>query len=422
MALQERRQMMRRTGQLAGLGAVLVLAGCAVLRRDLPPGSFGDDLAFLEAHTDVIVLHDALHEAQVAVVPLYQGRVMTSTAAGPWGMSHGWLNRERIAAGDRQPHLNVFGGEDRFWLGPEGGQYSIFFPPGASFDLAHWQTPEPIDWGGWELRSRTELRAHFEKTMVLTNYSGTVFRLQADRTVRLLTRPEAQDLFHVVISPELDCVGFESNNRITNVGPEAWRRETGLLSIWILGMFNPSETTTIVIPFREGPEAELGPVVNDAYFGAVPPDRLKVIDGVIYFRGDGQARGKIGVGPKRARPVIGSYDAANRVLTLVQYTRVRGADAYVNSMWELQEYPYGGDIVNSYNDGPLASGQPPLGPFYELESSSAAAELEPGRTLRHIHRTLHLQGGRPALDAVARATLGVGLDTIESVFQVVSLR
>jgi hypothetical protein len=25
------------------------------------------------------------------------------------------------------PHINVFGGEDRFWLGPEGGQFSIFF-------------------------------------------------------------------------------------------------------------------------------------------------------------------------------------------------------------------------------------------------------------------------------------------------------
>ena len=29
-------------------------------------------------------------------------------------------------------HVNVFGGEDRFWLGPEGGQYSIFFVKGTN--------------------------------------------------------------------------------------------------------------------------------------------------------------------------------------------------------------------------------------------------------------------------------------------------
>jgi hypothetical protein len=407
---------MTRIGRWIGVSAVLMAAGCAVLRRELPPGSFGDDLAFLKAHTDVIVLRDAYRAAQVAVVPLYQGRVMTSTAAGPRGTSYGWLNRERIAAGDRQPHINVFGGEDRFWLGPEGGQYSLFFAPGAPFDLAHWQTPAPIDWGGWAVRSQTEQRVHVQKTMTVTNYSGTVFHLQADRIVRLISRPEAQDMFHMIIPPELACVGFESNNRITNVGAEAWRPETGLLSIWILGMFKPSDATTIVIPFRDGPEAELGPVVNDAYFGPVPPDRLKVLDGVIYFRGDGKARGKIGIGPRRARPVIGSYDAAGGVLTLVQYTRQRGADAFVNSLWKLQDDPYNGDVVNSYNDGPPAPGQPPLGPFYELESSSAAADLEPGHTMRHIHRTLHLQGEPRALDVVARVTLGVGLDAITAAF------
>ena len=58
------------------------------------------------------------------------------------------------------------------------------------------------------------------------------------------------------------------------------------------------------------------------------------------------------------------------MLTLVQYTRPAGATRYVNSMWAIQQNPYGGDVINSYNDGPPAPGAAPLGPFYELETSS----------------------------------------------------
>jgi len=74
----------------------------------------------------------------------------------------------------------------------------------------------------------------------------------------------------------------------------------------------------------------------------------------------------------------------------------------VNSQWKIQEHPYGGDAANSYNDGPPAPGEKPMGPFYELESSSPAAALAPGQTLEHVHRTIHLKGDEKDLDAVAR--------------------
>jgi hypothetical protein len=37
-------------------------------------------------------------------------------------------------------------------LGPEGGQFSIFFRQGVPFEFENWQTPAPIDWGSWEVR------------------------------------------------------------------------------------------------------------------------------------------------------------------------------------------------------------------------------------------------------------------------------
>jgi hypothetical protein len=216
--------------------------------------------------------------------------------------------------------------------------------------------------------------------------------------------------------PGVDVVAYESENRITNAGRQPWRRETGLVSVWILGMFKPSPATTVIVPFRAGPEEALGPPVNDAYFGKVPADRLVVRERVLFFRGDGERRSKIGLPPARATSVLGSYDAAGGVLTLVQFDRPEGAKDYVNSMWELQRHPYGGDVVNSYNDGPPAPGVKPLGPFYELETSSPAAALDPGKSLVHRHRTLHLVGGRDALDPVARRLLGVGLDEVAAAF------
>jgi hypothetical protein len=55
-----------------------------------------------------------------------------------------------------------------------------------------------------------------------------------------------------------------------------------------------------------------------------------------------------------------------------------------------------------------------MGPFFELESSSPAAALAPGKSLSHVHRTIHLSGPEPALDGVARATLGVSIAEIKN--------
>ena len=401
---------------VVGFVALAALVGCG------GPGggaaaTFGGDVAFLKQHIkDVIVLADKSGSAEVAVVPLYQGRVMTSTAGGPEGLSYGWINRKLIASGERLKGMNPFGGEDRLWFGPEGGQFSVFFKKGAPFDMKNWNTPEAIDWGAWETVAKTSDSATFRKQFTLVNFSDTRFDVLAERTVRLLGPADIQKNFGVDPGPNVKAVAYESDNRITNKGDKAWEKATGLLSIWILCMYNPSPTTVIVVPFVQGPEEKLGRIVNDAYFGKVPPERLVIRNNAIFFCADGKKRGKIGVGPFRARPILGSYDAANHVLTLAQYTRPDGAMDYVNSMWEVQQNPFAGDVVNSYNDGPNETGGM-LGPFYELESSSPAAALQPGQTMEHIHRTVHIQGPEPELDRIARATLGVGLDEIKNAFK-----
>ena len=394
-----------------GVGLLMAICSAASTAR---AATFGEDLAFLKKHTRLVVLSDAAGQAQVAVAPDYQGRVMTSTAGGAAGASYGWINRELIASGKRLPHITPLGGEDRFWLGPEGGQYSIFFKKGAEFTLDDWQTPEPIDWGPWDIVRQSKTEIVFRREMQLVNYSGTPFSLTADRVVRLIPRDKAAVLLGVTVGGDVSFVAYESENRIANTGDKPWTKDRGLLSIWILGMYQPSPRTTVVVPFQPGPESELGPKVNDAYFGKVPADRLKIGEQHLFFSGDGLYRSKIGVGPQRAKPILGSFAADSKLLTLVQLTIPAEAKHYVNSMWELQEHPYAGDVVNSYNDGPPSPGAKPMGPFYELETSSPGAALSPGQSLTHVHRTFHFQGPAGALSKLAEATLGVSVATIQS--------
>jgi len=267
---------------------------------------FGHDITFLKKHTDVIVLEAPDSPGRVAIIPGMQARIMTSSAEGEKGLSFGWINRKLIASGERQKHINAFGGEDRFWLGPEGGQFSIFFKHGDPFDIEHWQTPEPIDWGPWDLIEKSRQKAVFRKTFSLVNYSNFQFDVLAERTIRVLPKKEIEEVLGVQLNTSTKYVGFESDNRITNNGNQSWEKSTGLLSIWILGMFNPSPLTTVVIPFKPGPLNTLGPIVNDQYFGEVPWNRLKIdkTTNNIYFKADGQYRSKIGIPPTRAKNII----------------------------------------------------------------------------------------------------------------------
>jgi hypothetical protein len=374
--------------------------------------SFGDDLKFLKEHKETIVLSDKTGAAQAAVIPAYQGRVMTSTAHGAAGLSFGWINRELIGSGETRKHINAVGGEDRIWLGPEGGQFGLFFGKGAPFDLEHWFTPVAIDTEPFDVVLREQDHVEFQRRFSLTNASGAKFDVAVTRHVRLLPPDAVWKQLGIAPVENVKMVAIETVNRLTNAGDQPWKKETGLLSIWILGMFHPSPATTIVVPINPGPESALGKPVNSDYFGPVPPDRLVARENAIYFKGDGEFRSKIGILPKRATPIFGSYDAENKVLTLVSYNLSPADASYVNSQWKIQESPFAGDVINSYNDGPPTPGARPLGPIYEMETSSPAAALAKGQTLEHIHRTYHIQGDEKDLDSIVRATLRVRLKDI----------
>lgn len=367
----------------------------------IPDGTFGADATFLEKHAGGFVLRSG--DAAVAIVPRYQGRVMTATFAGDSGRSTGWINYDLIRSGRKEKHIHAFGGEERLWFGPEGGQYSIYFAPKSEFTFDKWFVPAPIDTDAFTVEKRDASSATFAHDFTLRNWSGFEFQVRAEREIQLLDKAAASRAIGTPIPADLKMVAYQTRNALINRGKTPWKKESGLLSIWLLGMLKHSPTTTVFIPVKQGE----GPSVNTDYFGDIPPNRLQVQGDVVYFRGDGKFRSKIGIPPTRSKNIAGSFDpAASRITLIACSPPAPGHSGYVNSAWKLQEKPFSGDALNSYNDGPLDGGGQ-LGPFYEIESSSPAYELAPGARMEHIQATIHLSGDIASLDAITKAIAGV---------------
>jgi hypothetical protein len=374
-------------------------------------GTFGYDREFLQNKDSVIVLNGNGGCSQVIISAKYQGKVFTSTAEGDAGKSFGWINYKAFH-GPVDPHMNAYGGEDRLWLGPEGGKFALFFKQGAKMEFANWHTPAAFDHESWTIVSKSAKEVSLAKDMSLTNYRGTQLDLKVNRNISLLDRADIEKALNIKLDNAVKTVGIQTDNTITNTGPKAWTTQTGAPCLWNLDMFTPSPQAIIVIPYKENADSK---VATTDYFGQIPPDRVIYKNGHLFFKADGKSRGKLGMPALRTTGKAGSYDAANNVLTITLFD-VDSMGTYLNQEWTPDKNPLVGDAVNSYNDGPLANGTQ-MGPFYEIESVSPGAFLKPGEKLTHRHCVFHFTGDKAGLNIIAVKTLGISLNDIQSVFK-----
>ena len=78
--------------------------------------------------------------------------------------------------------MNAYGGENRFWLGPEGGKFSLYFKPDAKMEYENWKTPPAIDTESWNVISKNELSVTMQKKCTWSIISGRgKLDLSADR-------------------------------------------------------------------------------------------------------------------------------------------------------------------------------------------------------------------------------------------------
>jgi hypothetical protein len=371
-----------------------------------PVGSFGYDKQILEDRfDDIVILSSPDSMKQIIVSGESQARVLTSTSGGLYSSSYGWLNHEYIIEGTTSDIFNAIGGEDRIWLGPEGSKFSLYFDQGVSQEMENWRVPNEFDSESFDLTLKDNFSAFYEKEFILKNYSGFEYEVRIERILSLLSEEEAERELGFLIDDDIAWVGFESENHIKNIGSEEWNEESGMPSLWLLGMFKVSEDNFVVIPYKEGTVKELGKVVNSDYFGTLDESRLQYSEESIFFKSDGNYRSKIGVSAKRSLPILASINRSDEVLTICQFSLDTMAENYVNSLWSDEIDPFDGDVINAYNDGPNTSGGQ-LGKFFELESSSPAANLKPGESMVHIHRTFHFYAPPGRLNSIMRSAIG----------------
>lgn len=392
--------------------------------------NFAEDHAFLAKHVETIVIKND-EGAAVAIVPQYQGRTMTSTACHQSGQSYGYVNYAPIASDNVDRQINLYGGEDRLWVSPEGGQYSVFFDPQAEMNFDNWRTPPVLDTQAFDVLEKTESSVRLGKPATFTNWSGTEFQTRLEREVRLLDRKKATK--HLGISPtDVKLCAHESHNTLTNTSDRDWDPASGLIGIWMLCMSKPAPKATLIVPFNEFTLEDLKQVpdktiVNSDYFGKLDERRLKIDRDrkLIFFLGDGQLRSKLGLTFGRVTPRLGSWDPSRGVLSYVEFNLPNEAPhGYNNNLWEMQDQPYAGDVINCYNDGLNDSGNSlGAGGFYELETISPALALKSNESYTHVHRTIRMEAeagdspaGREALSRIAVHVFGVDLDEIEGQF------
>lgn len=377
-------------------------------------GTFGYDLNFLKQHDSVIVLKTNDDNAQIIISPKYQAKVFTSTTNGNDGFSFGWVNYKAFT-GPVDAHMNAFGGENRLWLGPEGGRFSLFFNPGDSMVFNYWKTPAAFDTEAWQVTAKTNNEVTMKKDMQLKNYHGTQLQLSVTRAINILSNDEINANTGLSLDTSIKSVAYQTTNTLTNTGKNEWTEATGMPCIWILDMMKNTPATVIVVPYKNAAGEDFKNVATTDYFGQIPPDRLRRDDNKLFLKADGKSRGKLGIKPKFAKPVLGSYDAQNKVLTIAMFEPDASAK-YLNQEWNTNKPSFSGDAVNAYNDGPLADGSQ-MGPFYEIESVSPAAFLKPDQSMVHKQSVYHFTGDEKALDAISQKLLGVTLNEVQTVFK-----
>jgi len=351
------------------------------------------------------ILEIAAGDSKLAVAPNLQGRVLTS-CINPNLEGFGWINHKLIQSRKSQPHINAFGGEDRFWIGPEAGQYAIFFKPGEEFTFDNWQTPACIDAEPFDVVAHKQDSLLLYKSCQLTNYQGFEFEIEINRKIRIYDASMVEELLNDVNFEKVDHVSFSSSNAIKNIANQAWHRTTGLLNIWILGKFKPYATCWALVP------TEKNAVVNENYFYANLDGRLKQNANTIAFKVDGTLKAKIGIAPTHDQNLVGSFDFETNTLTVVKYETDK-SHVFLNSEWNIQEKPYAGDVINIYNDGPNTDGSI-LGPYYELETSSSSKELRTGESIYHKHTTHHFTGDYNELNKIAKQLLNCDLEAVKN--------
>ncbi len=351
--------------------------------------SYNSLLQTFKNKTEVIELTSNNGHSRLFISPFHQGKVIASSHNGVDGFYNGWVDVKALE------ESTGFGGEERLWLGPLGGQFSFYFQQIEPINDDNWKVPKPIDAEPYDVIDTGNDFVKMHKSMQLTNFVGTSFNLKIERTIKLLQKDHIEQNLSITIDENMKFVAFQTKNRLTNHDTIPWKKETGLVGLWSAGMYQGTDDTVVIIPLTN--QAKLEDILQ--YMGNLDTSRLQLKENILLYKGDGKYRSKIGVPPHLSPEVYGCYSKSKNRLTIVQYKKELDT-LYSNSFVSIQDEPYKGEAIPIYNNG---------SDFFELESNAPLKELQPSETTSHWHRVYHFSSDETKLNEISKKLLGVEL-------------
>lgn len=364
-----------------------------------------------------IVLKHPGSAAALVVAPELVGRVMCSTFDAKAGEANAWINQGAVEKGKVDPVFNNFGGEERFWLAPEGGPFGLMFGQKKSA-FENYTVQDGMSSLTYRVVGSDGRSVSMEAEMSLRNSGDTEFSLRVERRISLLAScPYASEM-----PGPFESVAFQSENIVTNLGASPWSRENGTLAIWCLGQFVEHPRVSVIVPIRPALRVLHSPPTVDEYFkdfclgGSFPSDRRVNFDEYVLLKADGKVRGKVGVKKERATGKLGSYNPNDDHLIIVDHDFYPDLD-YATGYWRCYDDPFNGDALSVYIDGPQRAGGSD-GLSYELETMSPALFLPPGQSFAYRNRTFHLRASRKAIGVVCKRFLKADIEEMDALYAI----
>lgn len=386
-------------------GSFVILFAVSSCKTKNQPSTYGETRDYFNKKTIPIELKACNGTAKLLVLPEYQGRIAASSSLGDGASPSGWVN---FSALNREEKLNgsEIHGEERVWIGPQGGQFSFYYGLDRPLDESKWEVPASFNAEPFDLYGQSQREVDLSKNVVLTNNFGTTLHMTLYRNVRILEKQEIEGLLSIQIPGRISFIGYQTAHRLQNTDSVQWKKDSGLASIWSLSTFKGTDRSVTFIPIK-GHSGK--PVFQ--YMGKPGNDRFVVHDNVVWYRTDGKFRSKIGIPPNLSKGLFGNYQPEINMLRIIQFQQ-SGDSLYFNSNVFEQRNPYDGEAIAVYNNGPMNLSVGKENSFFELESASPQKELLPGESVSHFHRVFQFIGEKAELDRISQEVLGISLADI----------
>ncbi len=376
---------------------VVGLAGCGKVSKEKKeaggPGTMTGTLSelvkALQGKTDVLTLK-AEKGGAIVLTPTYGARVIGAGVAGLESENRLWAN-SLILSEDfwkQEPRDWNLGGA-RTWIAPEDRFYLD--------KQGNWFVPSQMDPGEYTIMQRSGRTVSCANEFEITTRDDETYHVRVTRKVELLG--ELPEEFSAVPA-DVKWVSFRTTHELENLGQDVIGKDVKHIGLWSLDQVVAGGT--MIIPINRSDR----PAYRD-YFEPIPPERISVSGEAITVKIDGQRRGKIGIAPWAAKPILLLYEPKKdgQAVLFVKQFPVDPEGVYLDHPWgKPSEY---GDPVQIYND----SGD--MGGFAEMECHGPAQVLGPGEKESLVTTLTILEGPAEELKTLGEHLTGLDFSTLK---------